>query len=181
MAIFPFAAMSVVFHQTSIFAERGLSATVTAGAFVPYSVALAIAALAAGVIVDRVGPKRVFVADMALVVGGLLIVRFWGSTGAATALLLGTALGIFLLLQNVIWTHFYGRRGLGRAQGAAVMIGISASALGPFAMALLHRQGGNYDLGLSVMAALPLLAVALMAFARTQRAPARAAFARAGE
>ena len=47
----------------------------------------------------------------------------------SNALLLGTALGIFLLLQNVIWAHCYGRQGLGRVQGAAVMIGISASAL----------------------------------------------------
>ena len=38
-------------------------------------------------------------------------------------------LGIFLLPQKVIWAHCYGRQGLGRVQGAAVMIGISASAL----------------------------------------------------
>ena len=47
---------ALVFHQTSIFEEKGLSATLAAGVFVIFSGSSAASSLLAGFAVDRIGP-----------------------------------------------------------------------------------------------------------------------------
>ncbi|MBT5773297.1 MAG: MFS transporter, partial [Dehalococcoidia bacterium] len=49
---------ALVFHQTSIFAENGLSATTAAAVFVIFAFASATTSMVAGFVVDRVGPSK---------------------------------------------------------------------------------------------------------------------------
>lgn len=51
---------ALVFHQTSIFEEKGLSATLAAGVFVIFSGSSAASSLLAGFAVDRIGPKALY-------------------------------------------------------------------------------------------------------------------------
>lgn len=168
MMTVPFVATALTFHQSSIFAERGLSAGIAAWAFVPYAIAVAVASLLAGAVLDRAGPTRVFIANMAILTVGVVLALVISSPALATiyALILGTAIGVFLLLQGTLWAHFYGRHGLGRVQGAGMMLGISASALGPLPIAALQEATGSYDLAIVLMAGLPIIAVLLFAVAR---------------
>ena len=171
MMTVPFIGTALVFHQSSIFAEQGLSAGIAAWAFVPFAVAVAMASLLAGAVLDRAGPTRVFIANMGILTVGVVLTLVISSLALATiyALILGTAIGVFLLLQSTLWANFYGRHGLGRVQGAAMMLSISASALGPLPIAALQEASGSYDLPIVLMAGLPVAAVGL--FVLALRAP----------
>ncbi|MGA7669623.1 MAG: MFS transporter [Nitrolancea sp.] len=167
-----FVSTALVFHQVSIFSERGLDATVAAAVFVPYAIASASFSALAGFAIDRFGPKRLFSVNMLFLLGGVVMVGFIGSTVAAViyALILGSAGGIQRIISGVTWAHIYGRHGLGRVQGSAMMVSITSAAIGPLPLAYLHGLTGSYTVGLAAMAVLPVLAVVMISFARPEEA-----------
>jgi MFS family permease len=168
MAVPSFVVTALVFHQASIFKERGLSADLAAAVFVPYAIASAAAALLAGVLIDRFGPKRLFIANLLLLCAGTLAAQFISSPAAAVgyAALLGVSGGMQSVIGGVTWAHYYGRHGLGRVQGAATMVMIASSALGPLPLAALRGAADGYRLGLNLLAVLPALGALAMLFFR---------------
>ncbi len=170
-----FVSTALVFHQVSIFSERGLDANVAAAVFVPYAVASASFSALAGFAIDRFGPKRLFAVNMLFLLGSVAMVGVIGSDVAAVlyAVVLGSSGGIQRIISGVTWAHIYGRRGLGRVQGSAMMVSITAAAVGPLPLAYLHGLTGSYTLGLATMAALPVLAVIMISFAHPERADGR--------
>jgi MFS family permease len=164
----PFVVTALVFHQTGIFDERGLSATVAAGVFVPFAIAAGISSTLAGFAIDRVGPRPLFVLSMLILLGGLGASRLIDGALAATfyALVLGTGSGTQRIVQSVIWAHYYGRRGLGRVQGSATSIMILMSAIGPLPLAAIEGSAGSYAPGIALMAVLPVLSIVGISFAR---------------
>ena len=165
----PFVVTALVFHQTGIFDERGVGAGVAAAVFVPYAIANALSSAASGVVVDRTGPKPVFVGAMLLLLVALGLSRLINGEPSAVvyASMLGTAGGLQRIVSSVIWAHYYGRQGLGRIQGSATSIMITMSALGPLPLAALEGATGSYDLGIGLMAAMPVLSIAGVLVART--------------
>jgi len=163
-----FVSTALVFHQVSIFSERGVNATIAAAVFVPYAIASASFSAIAGFAIERFGPKRLFAVNMVLLLSAVIMVGFITSTSAAIlyAIVLGSAGGIQSIISGVTWAHVYGRHGLGRVQGSAMMVSITSAAVGPLPIAYLHGMTGTYTLGLTLMAALPILAVVLISFAR---------------
>lgn len=51
---------ALVFHQTSIFQEAGLSATLAAGVFVIFAASAALTSMIGGFVVERSGPKLLY-------------------------------------------------------------------------------------------------------------------------
>ena len=166
----PFVVTALIFHQTGIFEERGLSATVAAGVFVPFAIAVAVASTLAGFAIDRVGPRPLFVLAMFLLVGGLGASKLIDGAIAAAlyAVVLGTGSGVQRIVQSVIWAHYYGRRGLGRVQGSATSIMIAMSAIGPLPLAAIEGVAGSYTPGIVLMAALPVLSILGVSLARVR-------------
>jgi MFS family permease len=170
----------LVFHQTAIVAEHGLSPTVAAAIFVPYAISSALISLVAGDMADRVGPKWVFAAAMLTLIAGMLLALVMGSLAMAVvyAVLIGASGGFSRIVTAVTWAHFYGREGLGRVQGSAVMVSITASALGPLPLAWLQDVFDGFRPGIAIMLVLPVAAIVTVALARP---PGRGARARAAE
>ena len=164
----PFVVTALVFHQTGIFDERGLSATVAAGVFVPFAIATGVSSTLAGFAIDRTGPRPLFALAMLILLAGLGASRLIDGALAATlyALVLGTGSGVQRIVQSVIWAHYYGRRGLGRVQGSATSIMILMSAIGPLPLAAIEGASGSYTPGIALMAVLPVLSIVGIAFAR---------------
>lgn len=164
LAAGPFVVTALVFHQVSIFAERGVAASVAAGVFVAFASAAAGATLLGGILVERFGPKRLLLGNLLLMALAIASIRLVGDPLTATfyALLLGTSSGIQSVTQGVSWATYYGRHGLGRLQGAAAMVTISAAALAPLPLAAWQQAAGSYGPGLTAMVALPLLCAALL-------------------
>jgi hypothetical protein len=100
---------------------------------------------------------------------------------AIYAAILGLSGGVQQLISGVTWAHFYGRRGLGRVQGAATMITITGAAIGPLPLAAMRSLTGSYTAGLALLATLPVLAIITISFARPQQASAEAVLAAAPE
>ena len=159
---------ALVFHQTSIFEEKGLSATLAAGVFVIFSGSSAVSSLLAGFVVDRIGPKYLYAFSMVSLLAALVLVVAVDSVFMAVVyvLVMGVAGGAHHIVQGVIWAHYYGRHGLGRVQGSAMTINFCASAIGPLPLAIFHDLTGTYTLGMLVMMALPVLSVLALVKAR---------------
>lgn len=60
------------------------------------------------------------------------------------AALMGVAAGFITVIFFAVWGHAYGRIELGRIQGAAQMLTVFASAIGPLLFAECHARTGSY-------------------------------------
>jgi MFS family permease len=158
---------ALVFHQTSIFKEAGLTATLAAGVFVIFSVSAAFTSVIGGFVVERVSPKPLYGFSLLMLLVSLLLAVVMNSAFVAVlyVIIMGVANGAQQIVQGVIWAHYYGRHRLGRIQGPAMTIGICGSAIGPFPLALLHDVTGSYTFGLLVMISLPVLSLISILFA----------------
>jgi MFS family permease len=158
----------LIFHQTAIMQEQGLSPAVAAGIFVPIAACSAGMSLISGWAVDRTGPKPVFTAGMTTLTLAMLLLLLVNSLVMAIvyAMFIGLTQGATRIVNSVIWAHFYGRIGLGRVQGSAVMVGITGSALGPLPLAWLAGRLGGFEPAVLVMSLLPLVAIGAVAIAR---------------
>jgi MFS family permease len=163
---------AIIFHQTSIFAEQGLGADIAAFVFPVMALTSAATALVAGPLVDRVGPVRLVRFNLVVLMIAVLYVQVMSGTPMAIlyAFLLGISGGVWQIVSATTWAHLYGRHGLGRVQGSATMIGISAAAIGPLPLSALRDLSGSYDLGMFCMAGLVLASAFAIGFARPERA-----------
>lgn len=169
----------LVFHQAAIVAEHGLSAAVAAAMFVPFAVSSAGISLIAGDAADRFGPKWVFAVGMLTLLSGMVLALVMQSLAMAIvyAVLIGASSGFSRIVTAVTWAHFYGRQGLGRVQGSAVMVAITASALGPLPLAWLQAQFDGFRTGIAILMVLPIAATITVALARPPGRAAREAAA----
>lgn len=162
---------ALIFHQTSIFEERGLSAAVAAGVFVVFSIGMAATSLITGFVIERTGPTRLIIFSMLTLLSALVMSMLVNSLWIAIAYVfaMGVTVGVGQIVQGVTWAHYYGRFGLGRVQGSAMMVTFTGSAIGPFPLALFHDLTGNYDLGIMAMMVLPVLSIIAIILARPER------------
>ena len=159
---------ALVFHQTSLFEEKGLSATLAAGVFIIFSASSAVSSLLAGFAVDHIGPKALYSFSMVTLFVALVFVVAIDSAFMAVVyvLIMGVAGGAHHIVQGVIWAHYYGRHGLGRVQGSAMTINFCASAIGPLPLAIFHDLTGTYTVGIVAMMALPVFSILALIKAR---------------
>jgi len=164
----PLVVTALVFHQVGILEERGLSATVAATIFLPYAATTASVGIAAGIAVDRFGPKGVFIGSMVAMVVAMSAALVIDSIPGAMAYgaLIGLSSGMSMVVGQTIWAHYYGRAGLGKVQGSAMMIGVAASAVGPLPLAWLEAQFEGFGPGIVVLMALPVASIVGIALAR---------------
>lgn len=161
----PFVITALVFHQASIFVEHGVAREVAALAFSAYAVAAATASMLGGIAIDKFGPRGVLFVGLSLLCVGTLLLLGVSSpiTAALYAAVMGLAAGLQTVSGAAMWAHYYGRDGLGAIQGAASMVGITASALAPLPLAAMHQAAGNYQSGIVVFSVLPLLCIVILA------------------
>ena len=158
----------LIFHQTSIFEENGLSATLAAAVFVVLSTSSAVCSLVAGFVADRVGPMGLLVFSMATLLATMALAVVINSAFMAVlyVVVMGVSMGSYIIVHGTIWAHYYGRQGLGRVQGPAMTLSLCASALGPLPYALFHDLTGTYDMGMLAMMSLPVLSLVVLFLAR---------------
>ena len=164
LAAIPFAVTALVFHQISILGEQGLSATAAAGVFVPFAAASAATTAFSGFLIERLGPRHPLYVSMALLLAAVLGLQLVYSpiTAVLYSLVLGAGAGFQGVVAGVVWAHYYGRRGLGKVQGPATMVMISAAALAPLPLAALRSFSGDYVLALAVLAAVPIVCTIML-------------------
>jgi len=147
----------------SILVERGFTADV-------YYRALAVTAITglagnfvAGALAARVSLRMILMAAL-LVLGAGLIGLAHVSTEAqvmAQAVTMGVGGGFVMVVFFSFWGRAYGRLDLGRIQGAAQVMTVLASAVGPLFLATWAERTGSYAAAFYLLAAMvAVLAVA---------------------
>jgi MFS family permease len=139
-------AAGVSLFNQSILEERGFERDVflTITTYTPL-VGLA-SNLATGWLASRWSHGRLTALAMLILTAALLAFPFVGTLTQvylyATAM--GVAGGMITVIFFGVWGPVFGTRHLGKIQGAAQMLTVFASAVGPLLLALCHRGTGSY-------------------------------------
>jgi len=170
-------ATGVTFHQLDLLGERGLSSTEAAANFLPQTAAGLLSTLAVGALVDRFDGRRLAVACMLPLAGGLLwgtvVTPGWSALGFG--LTIGAAGGAIRTLEAGSFPRYFGTTHLGSIRGVVASVSVGSTAFGPVAFALVRDATGSYGPALLAGAVLPgLVAVAaLLAPRPTEPVPQR--------
>jgi MFS family permease len=174
-------ASGVGLFNESILAERGFDPSI-------YHTTLAVTAItalagnfAAGAFGDRGSLRPLLVAALALLTISLAALPHVSTYAQvmAYAVVMGLAGGFVMVVFFSFWGRAYGRRELGRIQGAAQIMTVLASAVGPLLLALCVRATGSYAAAFYTLAAVvAVLALAAGLVALPAGAAARPSVAR---
>lgn len=145
---FSFIVTGLFIHQAHVVAAKGWSLDIIANTFVFYAAASVATGLVVGVLIDRVGARRIMpfyplplaasMAVLALSNGGLGVYFYM--------MLAGSAVGSAMTLMTAIWAEFYGTRHIGSIRALSMALIVLASAMSPVIF------GAAFDLGVTVTA-----------------------------
>jgi MFS family permease len=153
-ALYGLVASGIGLFNESILAERGFSADV-------YYQTLAVTAITAlggnflgGWLAGRVSLAVLMASSMFVLTVGLAALPIVGTLTQvmAWATTMGLGGGLVMVLFFSVWPRAYGRRQLGRIQGAAQAITVLASAVGPLLLAWCVEMTGSYRAMFQVLA-----------------------------
>lgn len=155
------------FHMVSIFADAGLATEVAAGAFMSVALTGAVVRIASGFLVDRI-PARylLFAALLGQTTGLLMAPRLTPGTAGLYGIVLGVTGSLQMTVSAVIWAKYFGREHLGSITGAAALLNVGGSALGPMPMGIARDVFGSYTWGLTILAVLPFILGIVVLFSR---------------
>jgi MFS family permease len=171
-AVYGLVASGIALFNESILAERGfLPATYYRSLVVTALVAL-VGNFAGGAFAQKGSLRRLMAAAMLLLTAALLALPLVTreSHVMAYAAVMGLAGGFVMVIFFSFWGRVYGRAHLGRIQGAAQILTVLASAVGPLLLARCVAATGSYAIAfyvLAVVVALLGLAAAVVPLPRT--------------
>ena len=159
-SLFNLISSGVLLFNESILAERGFPVET-------YYVAMAIGTftgllgnLAAGWVISRQRIAKVTAAALLVLAGSLIALAalrtYWQVV--CWTIVNGAAGGVITVVFFAVWNALYGRRHLGKIQGAAQMLTVFASALGPLLFAEVKERTGSYLAILTTIALTALVA-----------------------
>jgi MFS family permease len=164
-SLYGLVASGIGLFNESVLAERGFAPDV-------YHTALAVTAItglagnfAAGARAERGSLRSVLVAAMAVLGGALAALPHVSLTWHVMlqAAAMGIAGGFVMVVFFSFWGRVYGQTHLGRIQGAAQVMTVIASALGPLVLAWCVESTGSYAVAFYGLAA-AVVALGLAAF-----------------
>lgn len=137
MAIPALVDTALIFHQVALFERQGLAPELAARVFIPFAIASALTGFLAGFLIERTGPTPLFATNAGIFILAILMLQVvsTGFLAVIYAIILGSAMGMQQIGARYTWPYYYGRQGLGQVQGSAMMIMISATAIGPLLFA----------------------------------------------
>ncbi|HRJ43047.1 MAG: MFS transporter [Caldilineaceae bacterium] len=136
----------VVFHQVSLFAQRGFERASVIHVFQMVALFTVGGNLLFGKLLDWYTPRRLMTVALGALVLALLVVQ-WMFVPWHTVLfsgLMGFAGGAFRVLDASLWPHYYGRQHLGAIRGLTMMGTMGGTALGPYPLGLSYDFLGSY-------------------------------------
>jgi MFS family permease len=159
-SLFNLISSGVLLFNESILAERGFPAEA-------YYVAMAIGTftgllgnVAAGWVISRRRIAKVTAAALLILAGSLIALAalrtYWQVV--CWTIVNGAVGGVITVVFFAVWNALYGRKHLGKIQGAAQMLTVFASALGPLVFAEAKERTGSYLAILTTMGIAALVA-----------------------
>lgn len=139
---------AVALFSEAIVRERGLYTAATFQAAMGTLAAGGLLGNGAAVwLLKRMQLGRLLSIGMLAVTGSILILPLANTRAAVLvyAAILGVAGGVVTVVFFACWPRLFGRRHVGKVQGAAQVLTVLFSALGPVLLALGERQRGSYS------------------------------------
>ena len=153
-ALYGLVASGIGLFNESILAERGFGPDVYYQTLAVTAMTALIGNFTGGWLAHRVALGRLLAVSLFILAAGLLAlphVRTIAQVmGWATAMGLGG--GIVMVLFFSVWGRVFGRRDLGRIQGAAQALTVVASAIGPLLLAWCLEATGSYQAMFNILA-----------------------------
>jgi len=145
-ALYGLVASGVGLFNESILAQRGFSAQTYYQTLVVTALTALVGNFLGGWLATRVQLGRLMAISLFVLTGGLVALPYLSTQIHvmiwATAMGLGG--GLVMVLFFSVWPRVFGRRHLGRIQGAAQALTVLASALGPLLLAWCVEWTGSY-------------------------------------
>ena len=164
----------LLFHHYDIMMARGVTREVAATMFVTFGLVMAGTNFVTGVLVDRVPPRFLLSAMLAL-----LCTSLWFAPqvdGPTLMLAYGTLFGLTQGMQGAIqgsvYAHYFGREYIGSIKGFVSTLSVAGTAFGPFLFAVGLDTFGGYAPILLLCATLPLAVAITALFVKPPRADA---------
>ena len=160
----------LLFHHVDLMASGGLDRAQAALLFVPYGAVTAASSLAAGALLDRVGPRRVLVAALALFAAMTASVPLVTTEAGVWAygVAFGLAQGGYGNVGGSAYAHFFGRAHIGAIKGYTRTAFVAGAAVGPLLFPLGVAAFGSYPPTLWALAAVPA-SLSVLAFVRLRQ------------
>jgi MFS family permease len=175
-ALYGLVASGIGLFNESILAERGFGPQIYYQALVVTAMTALAGNFAGGWLADRWSMPRLMALAMALLAAGLAILPHIATVAQvmAWAVLMGLGGGFVMVLFFGFWARAFGRRQLGRIQGAAQALTVLASAVGPLLLAQWVALTGSYASMFTLLAGVVTLnavAALLITMPSPERAP----------
>jgi MFS family permease len=164
----------LLFHHVAVMAAGGVDRAAAALLFVPFGLVTVGANFGAGALIDRIGPRRVLVAQLlgfAAMVAAVPEVRTAGGV-LAYGVVFGLVQGLQNNLAGSAFAYYFGRRHIGAIKGFVTSIVVAGTATGPLLLAAGEGIPGGYATALRVLALVPVGLAALALRPRFDRPPA---------
>ena len=153
-SVYGLVASGIGLLNESILVERGFTPDI-------YYQALAVTAItglfgnfAAGALAGRVSLRSILVTALLVLASGLAALAHVSTEAhvMGQAVAMGVAGGFIMVVFFSFWGRAYGRAHLGRIQGAAQIMTVVASAIGPLFLAMWSQATGSYAYAFYVLA-----------------------------
>ena len=174
-SVYGLVASGIGLLNESILVERGFTPDIYYRALAVTAITGLLGNFAAGALAGRTSLRSILVTALLVLAAGLAALAHV-STAAhvmAQAVAMGVAGGFIMVVFFSFWGRAYGRAHLGRIQGAAQIMTVLASAVGPLFLAMWSQATGSYAVAFYVLAVVVLM-LALAAAVVSVPAGARA-------
>jgi MFS family permease len=153
-AVYGLVASGIALFNESILAERGFSPATYYRSLVVTALVALVGNFAGGAFAEKGSLRRLMAVAMLLLMGALLALPLVSREGhvVAYAAVMGLAGGFVMVIFFSFWGRVYGRLHLGRIQGAAQILTVLASAIGPLLLARCVAATGSYASAFHVLA-----------------------------
>jgi MFS family permease len=145
-AVYGLVASGIALFNESILAERGFTPATYYRSLVVTALVALVGNFAGGAFAEKGSLRRLMAAAMLLLTGALLALPHVSREAhvVAYAAVMGLAGGFVMVIFFSFWGRVYGRAHLGRIQGAAQILTVLASAVGPLLLARCVAATGSY-------------------------------------
>ena len=167
-ATYGLVASGIALFNESILAERGFDASTYYRSLVFTAIAALAGNFAAGALAARGSLRPLLIFSMGLMACGMAVLPHVTTEAhvVAYAITMGVAGGFVMVVFFSFWGLTYGRRHLGRIQGAAQALTVVASAVGPLLLAWRVQATGSYSSAFYTIAVVVILLAVASAIVR---------------
>ncbi|MDA0797663.1 MAG: MFS transporter [Chloroflexi bacterium] len=164
----------ITFHMVPHFTDVGISNTAAATTISLLTVGSMVSVFGWGFLADRTSAKLMLMTALVLLeIGAALVANSTTEWGAyASSAIFGVGMAGYLVLSEVVWADFFGRKHLGSIRGVTMVFQLAGNASGSLIAAFMFDVSGSYDGAFKMILVLYAVSFTVLLIARRPKTPA---------